>query len=224
MYLTDCFMELIAYVAYFKKNVESRQPPYEQVKADIMRLVSQSDTWAKKGLFPQEDYDLARFAVCAWTDEMILGSTWNYTFLWQREQLQRFYYNTTEAGEEVFDRLNALGMHQRSVREVYYLCLALGFKGRFIHPGDDFLLEQVKASNLQILMGSSLGLPTLEKEDLFPDAYPLKGRELKKYRHKFHFSFFTICLVVGPVMIFCVFYAFYWLFLNNIADKAIRLG
>ena len=57
MRLTDCFAELVAYVAYFLKTVDSRQPPFDQVKADIQRLISESQHTANDGNFPQEDYD-----------------------------------------------------------------------------------------------------------------------------------------------------------------------
>lgn len=65
MHLSDCFMQLVAYMAYFLKTAGQRQPPYEQVKADILRLLGQSESYVKKGIFPQEDYNLARFAVSA---------------------------------------------------------------------------------------------------------------------------------------------------------------
>src|SRR4030065_678377 len=74
MHLTDCFMPLVAYVAYFQKTAATQQPSYDQVKADILRLLSQSEGWVKKGVFTQEDYDAARFALCAWVDEGILNS------------------------------------------------------------------------------------------------------------------------------------------------------
>jgi type VI secretion system protein ImpK len=126
-------MDLVAYVAYFTRRAGSRQPPFEQVKGDIQRLLSDSQKKMSQGHFSQEDYDLARFAIVAWADETILSSDWNSKDKWQREQLQRIYYQTTDAGEIFFDRLNSIGPHQRDVREVYYLCLALGFKGRYIH-------------------------------------------------------------------------------------------
>lgn len=43
MHLTDCFMDLVAYVAYFLRTVTTKQPPYEQVKADVLRLLTQSE-------------------------------------------------------------------------------------------------------------------------------------------------------------------------------------
>jgi len=41
MYLSDCFMQLVAYFTLFLKNVD-RQPPFETVQGDIQRLLSLS--------------------------------------------------------------------------------------------------------------------------------------------------------------------------------------
>jgi type VI secretion system protein ImpK len=217
--LTDCFIDLFAYTAYFIRSVAHKQPPYEQVKADVIRTLSESDQCLKRNIVSPEDYDLARFAVCAWVDEVILMSTWQEKEHWKREQLQRIYYRTTDAGEEFFDRLNGLGFHQRDVREVYYLCLALGFMGRYCKPGDEYLLGQVKASNLKLLMGSSVGLPTVEKTDLFPDAYQ-RGDELPVIqKSRFSLNVVNLVCLLGPLVLFGILYLIYNFTLNSISDN-----
>ena len=222
MHLTDCFMHLIIYLCYFRKNVELRQPPYEQVRADVLRFLSESETCMKEGGFSRDDYELARFMVCAWVDEVVLGSSWNQRNLWQREQLQRVFYNTVEAGEEAFEKLNALGFHQSLVREVFYLCLALGFKGRFIHPGDEYLLDQLKVSNLKLLMGSSVGSLSLERVELFSDGYPTGGVEITPPKRKFRFSVPVIIGLVGPVALLGILYLIYRFALSGIAENFLR--
>lgn len=218
MRLTDCFMELVAYTAYFIKTVAQKQPPYDRVKADVLRTLAQSEDCLKKDVFPHDDYDLARFAICAWVDEAILNSPWKEKDQWKREQLQRVYYRTTDAGEEFFERLNGLGLHQRDVREVYFLCLALGFMGRYCHPGDEYLLGQVKASNLKLLLGSSIGIPSLERADLFPEAYQTGTGEPLIQRRGFSFSMITLGCLLGPVLLFAVLYFVYNFALNNIVE------
>ena len=216
-------MDLVAYVVYFLKTAAANQPPYEQVKADILRLLTQSENCVKRGLFSQEDYDLARFMVCAWVDEAILNSTWSQKSQWQREQLQRLYYHTLDAGEEAFERLNALGLHQRDVREVYYLCLALGFMGRYHHKGDEFLLEQLKTSNLKLLMGSSVGLPSLERAELFPEALPVESAEIGPQKRKFRFSPFTIACMIGPVIVFGLLFFIYHFALSGVGENLLKV-
>jgi type VI secretion system protein ImpK len=219
MRLTDCFTEVVTYVAYFLKTVATRQPPFDQVKTDIQRLISESEDCLKDGAFLQEDYEQARFAICAWVDEAILSSLWEEKGRWQGEQLQRLYYHTADAGEIFFERLNALGPHQRDVREVYYLCLALGFIGRYCHEGDEYLLEQLKTSNLKVLTGSSVGLPSLERGELFPEAYPVESDEIGPKKAKLRFSAFALVCLGVPVALYSVLFLIYHFVLNNIGEN-----
>jgi type VI secretion system protein ImpK len=216
MRLSDCFVELIAYVAYFLEGLQQNQPPFEKVKGDVQRLVAKSEECVPKGSISQEDYDQARFAIWAWADESILNSSWEEKSKWLGEQLQRLYFQTTDAGEEFFERLNRLSPHQREVREVYYLCLAMGFTGRYCHEGDDYLLEQLKTSNLKLLSGSSVGLPSLERGELFPEAYPVEPVESDVRRKRFQFSPFTLAALGGPILLFSVLFLIYRFVLNGI--------
>lgn len=212
-------MELLAYVTYFLKSVKTRQPSFDQVRADIDRLVTNCDARAGEGNISRDDYDLARFAVFAWIDEGILNSEWNEREQWQRKQLQRIHFQTTDAGESFFERLNGLGPHQRDVREVFYLCLAMGFTGRYIHEGDDFLLEQLKSSNLKVLMGSSVGLPSLEKGELFPEAYTQSSDSVAPKGSRWNLSL-TMLLGIGfPVILFGILFFIYLFVLSNITEN-----
>ncbi|MHC4269244.1 MAG: DotU family type IV/VI secretion system protein [Planctomycetota bacterium] len=223
MRLTDCFMGLIAYTVYFQRTVAVKQPNYEEVRNDVLRLLTQSEDCFKKGSFSQEDYDQARFVICAWVDEVILNSGWDKKSQWQKEQLQRVYYNTAGAGEEVFERLNNLGLHQRDVREVYYFCLALGFVGRYCNKGDDVLLEQLKTSNIKLLMGSSVGLPSLEMAELFPGAYPTETAEMKPQKQKFSFSIPAIICMVAPPCLFGVLFLIYRFALSGAGENILKV-
>lgn len=222
MHLTDCFIELMAYVTYFSRTAATKQPAYEQVKADMLRLLTKSEECVRKGWFSQEDYDQARFMICAWADESILASKWQHRGQWQREQLQRIFYNTTEAGEEVFERLNRLAFHQKDVRELYYLCLSLGFKGRFLKPEDEYLLEQLQSSNLKLLLGGSPSVPSLEKTDLFPEAYPAGTADLAYQKKKFQFSVTSMAALAAPVLIFGLLFVIYRFSLSGIAEHVLR--
>ncbi|MGD9157593.1 MAG: DotU family type IV/VI secretion system protein [Desulfobacteraceae bacterium] len=223
MRIVDCFMELMAYGAYFLKTVKTKQPSFEQVKTEIDGLIVQADTCLQEKNIPVEDKDHARFAVFAWVDEIILNSVWDYKDQWMGNQLQRLHFQTTGAGELFFDRLNSLGPHQGHVREVYYLCLALGFTGRYIQEGDDFLLEQLKTSNLKILLGSSIGLPSLDKGELFPGAYPEEQDTLDSQPLKKRMSPATITGIVSPVVLFLILFIIYQFILGNIGDNLLGL-
>lgn len=220
MPLVDCFIELIAYVSYFLKDVSTRPTSLEQVKTDVTHLIGKSQDSFHKNNLPQEDFDLARFAVFAWIDEAILSSDWQEKGKWQSEQLQRTYYQTTEGGELFFDKLNKLGPGQSQVREVYYLCLALGFTGRYCNHGDEFLLEQLKNSNLKLL-GGSPDLRSLEQESLFPDAY-LQDRTVQPHsKGKQRFSPGVLLGATVPVLLYGVLFFIYRFVLDNVGESFI---
>ena len=221
MRLSDCFMEMIAYITFVTRNGENAPLSYEQVRSNMQRLIARSETYLESGQFSVEDFNLARFAVFAWVDESILASRWEGRRQWQREQLQRQYYQTADAGELFFERLNAIGPHQRDVREVYFLCLALGFSGQYCNEGDDFLLEQLRTSNLKLLTGSSVGIPSLEKEDLFPSAYPLQGAGAPVEMRKERWSRFSLLCAGTPVVLFGLLFLIYKFILGNIAGNLI---
>jgi type VI secretion system protein ImpK len=216
MRLIDCFIDIIAYITYLVKSGAKKQPSFDQVKADIQRLITKSQRYLEDGTVPREDYDLARFAVFAWVDEAIMNSSWDGRTQWQREQLQRLYYQTTDAGEIFFERLNTIGPHQRDVREVYYLCLAMKFTGQYCNPGDEYLLEQLKTSNLKLLTGSSLGIPSLDKRELFPEAYPVESAEAGPLKAKSRFSPLTLICIFSPVVIYGILFLIYRFVLDNI--------
>lgn len=224
MRLTDLFMELIAYVAYFNKSAAGKPRPYEQVNADILRLMTDIENAVARGHFNQEDFEMAQFAVVAWINETILSSDWQDKDKWRTQplQLKKRTFNMAIAGEKFFKYLNAIGPHQREVREIYYLCLAMGFKGQYHHEGDDFLLDQLKTSNLKTLLGSSVGIPSLENGDLFPEAYPAETETTSASRTASHMSKFTLVCFGIPVALFAGLYLIYTFILSNVGDNLFK--
>jgi type VI secretion system protein ImpK len=214
-------MEIIAYASHVAGSESAGQLSFEQVQSTIRRLIGQSEGFLQQYRFAQEDYQLARFAVFAWVDETFLASRWEGRHRWQVEQLQRLYYHTADAGELFFDKLNTIGPHQRDVREVYYLCLCLGFTGQYCKEGDSFMLDQLRLSNLKVLTGSSMGVPTLEKEQLFPEAYPGIDSDAGVLPQKPQWSKFIIACAVAPVVLYGLLYAIYYFILGNIGNNLI---
>ncbi len=217
MHLSDYFIELVAYVNYFLRSEESQKLAGDQLKNNIQKLLSKSEDGLRKGEISTDDYDQARFAVCAWIDEALLNSAWPHKEVWIRQQLQRIYYNTTDAGEIFFDRLNSLGPHQLEVREIYYLCLALGFTGRYFN--DDYTLEQIKTASLKLLMGSSLGLPSLERVDLFPEAYPAGEADIDLSDGKRRSKWFIAACAAAPLALLITLFVTYCFILNNVGEN-----
>lgn len=221
MRFTDCFMELFAYVIGFRKTANEKQPPYEQVKEDINRLLAKTEECVKQGVFTQDDFNQARYPVCAWIDESILASTWTHRGLWPRDLLQRRFYNSAEAGEKFFERLNGLGAQQKEIREVYYMCLALGFKGRYV-GNEASALDQLKITNLKQLFGSSVGVPSIDKVELFPDAYPERTAPTGPKKWNSRYPMIMIAAVGGPIFLFTVLFLVYRFTLYGVGESILK--
>jgi type VI secretion system protein ImpK len=144
----ELFSELFAYVLLFEQThlQAGAQPPYEQVRRDITTLLEQQKAAAKRQGMLEQDFQDACFAVIAWVDETILKlSTWQHHSTWNAFPLQQEYYQIRTAGEDLFERLERLRPDQQEVREVYYLCLGLGFNGQyFLGLEDELKLNQIR--------------------------------------------------------------------------------
>jgi type VI secretion system protein ImpK len=83
------------------------------------------------------------FALVAFLDETVLSPQRDFPHRveWERSPLQLTHFQMNLAGEAFFERLEAAlreGEAGADVAEVYYVCLLLGFKGRY----NIYLLEE----------------------------------------------------------------------------------
>lgn len=176
-----CFIELFTYAALFEKTCAQKQRGHAEVHAQISQLLAASAKLSTDSGIDPRDYDDARFAVCAWLDEMLMNLPWTHRNEWQRSLLQTELYATTNAGEEFFERLNRLGKNQNHIREIYFMCLCLGFMGRYCHPGDEILLGQLKLSNINELLGSRASMDYYSRDVMFNCAYESLGSERSRF-------------------------------------------
>jgi type VI secretion system protein ImpK len=219
MRLADCFTDMISYTLLLLKK-QGEPIPFDQAVSHIDRLVHDSEALFEKSGITREDYDLARFAVFAWIDESIMRSTWEGRRQWQGHQLQRRFFQTADAGELFFQKLNMIGLHQNPVREVYYICLVLGFTGQYHRQGDEMLLDQLRISNLKLLTGSSMDLPDMSRITLFPKAY-VKEQDSEDSAGSQRFSWITLAVFLAPAGFYGLLFLVYTFVLNNVGQTLI---
>lgn len=223
MHLSSSFIDLMAYVSNLMKTLETKQPSYEEVMANIHQLFSESEQKMPATSATREEYNQARFAVCAWIDETILNSCWQHRHLWLNEELQRLHYNTSDAGDKFFERLESLGPYEREVREVYYLCLALGFAGRYCQPGDTYHLQQIAESNLKILLTNPSTVQSLEESGLVPEASACGNKASNTLRNRSFSCPANLVWLLAPVLLFWVLYLIYSFTLSGISDNFLKM-
>lgn len=123
---------------------------------------------AREAGYGETDVDEALFAVTAWADEILLALPWEGAAQWQRHLLQRRYFNVANAGIVFFERLDKLTSEQLPVREVYTLCLGMGFGGRYAYDRNQNVLTSVKRANLALLLQRAGGSPSRPGKLIFP--------------------------------------------------------
>ena len=105
-------------------------------RAQIWAAVKTANDQARNRGYSQEDIELATFAVIAYVDESILNLRHPIFADWPRQPLQEERYGHHVAGDVFFQNLQKLllrtdSMPLADLLEVYYLCLMLGFAGRY---------------------------------------------------------------------------------------------
>jgi type VI secretion system protein ImpK len=84
----------------------------------------------------------AKYAFCAAVDEIILRSSFAIRDAWSRRPLQLILFGDQLAGENFFDRLEALrtrGSAHLQALEVFHMCLLMGFQGKYLIEGPEKL-------------------------------------------------------------------------------------
>jgi type VI secretion system protein ImpK len=102
----------------------------------MREALKSADQEARKRNYSADAIQLAIFAVVAFLDESILNSRNPLFADWPRKPLQEELFGTHMAGEVFFQNLQKLLGHTDSpdladLLEVYYLCVLLGFGGRY---------------------------------------------------------------------------------------------
>lgn len=80
-----------------------------------------------------DDIVEAQYALVALLDEVLVRAPWVGQGEWRIKPLQLLRFNENTAGENFFRRLQTLEgqPHRVHVLQIYYLCMAVGFQGRF---------------------------------------------------------------------------------------------
>ena len=137
----------------------------EAFRANIRGLLKKAGQEAAERGYAGEDTRVATFAVVALLDETVL-SLGNPVFHdWQRAPLAIELYGMGVAGEIFFSSLDRLLARKDSTTladllEVYYLCLLLGFGGRYGRGGSADLRDYTNrvGDRIRQIRGASLPL------------------------------------------------------------------
>lgn len=134
----DCFEAVIQLRQAEAAAVPGVEVLHHRLRREVDEVLRRA---AALGFSHQDAQDIA-YALVALVDERVLAMHDAYRQFWMSNLLQLHYFNENQAGDGFFTRLHALrkDAHRAEVLRVYYLCLVLGFQGRYAVRGDELEL------------------------------------------------------------------------------------
>ncbi|AQU85214.1 type IV secretion protein DotU [Halomonas sp. 'Soap Lake  len=159
----------------------------------------------------EQGYDRAtllayRYVLCSFIDEAVMGMPWGRQSTWAEHSLLTRFHNETWGGEKVFSILARLQQEPQRYRDMLafiYLCLCLGFEGRYrvrSHGREEY--EQI----VRALGDQLAGLEQPVEETL---THPLENVVQGRQRRTTVFPTWGIFALFSVAMV-AVYFAFSW--------------
>lgn len=138
-------------------NAGMTAPPQgEELRERALRAFRQFETDAAAAGVSAEQVRAAHYILCASLDDVVLSYNWGQASVWSVQSLVATFHQEVKSGDRFFDVL--AGMQKDPGRwkdslEVVYLCLALGFQGRYrLSPRGASELERIREGLYQLLV------------------------------------------------------------------------
>jgi type VI secretion system protein ImpK len=163
--------DLFGYLLLFQQAPDSHRPDLPALRSHVLGLLETFAKAPEAQAAASGDLEEARFALVAWADEMVLRTSWPGRDQWEREPLQLQLFGTNRAGDEFYDHLARLRPEQTAAREIFFVCLALGFEGGYV--GRDAERRGLISQQYEMLRVAGRALDATQEEFLFPTAYDL---------------------------------------------------
>lgn len=130
--LTDSAARLLALIGRLKMTAHHNDVGglHRQVTQEIQSFENNA---RNRGAAP-EAVLAGRYALCASIDEAVLNTPWGSTSVWSSQSMLSTFHQETGGGEKFFQILERIVLEPAKnidLLELYSICLALGFEGRY---------------------------------------------------------------------------------------------
>ncbi|MCW5959880.1 MAG: type IVB secretion system protein IcmH/DotU [Pyrinomonadaceae bacterium] len=131
--------------------------PSNELRPQIAQMLTEFEKRAERYRFNHKIVQVSKFALASFVDETVLTNNFPLRDEWEKYPLQLEYFGEQLAGNKFFDKLKAM-LKQMQVTadavEVYYVCMLLGFKGRYgVYEQEKLLAIMQKTANELVKAG-----------------------------------------------------------------------
>ncbi len=100
---------------------------------------------AEERLGAGAEWQLAKYAICAWIDARLIEAPWIGAQWWQNNSLEVKYFGRREASTDFFRRaIDAQGLPRFDCLEVFHTAVVLGFRGFYAQRDSKVLAKALR--------------------------------------------------------------------------------
>ena len=120
-------------------NRDDKPSPQDE-RLRIRTLIDQAEALLGAG----SEWQLAKYALASWADEMLVDAPWSGRDWWSNNVLEMELFNTRQCYDQFYVQAKeASTLPQRDALEVFYVCVVLGFRGLYRDP--EFSRQTIQA-------------------------------------------------------------------------------
>jgi type VI secretion system protein ImpK len=123
--------------------------PSNELRPRVASMFQDFEKRAERYRYDTKIIQVSKFALAAFVDEAVLTNNFPLREQWERHALQLEYFGEQLAGNKFYEKLEAMLGHMYTTKdavEVYYVCMLLGFKGRYAVYEQEKLLSTMQTT------------------------------------------------------------------------------
>lgn len=157
---------LFALVSRIRNRAQHPDP--ETLRRSVVAEVRGFEAKALQSGVDARDVKVARYAICATLDDVVLNTPWGGQSVWAQQSMVATFHKEVVGGDRFFDLLARLEQEPTSnidLLEFIYMCLTLGFEGRLRVEGNGQEKHMNIRAGLARIISQCRGVP---ERDLSP--------------------------------------------------------
>lgn len=131
--------------------------PSNELRPQVAAMLADFEKRAERYRFNHKIVQVAKFALASFVDETVLTNNFPLRDEWEKYALQLEYFGEQLAGNKFFEKLDAMLKQIETTQdavEIYYVCMLLGFKGRYgVYEKEKLLAIMQTTANALVKVG-----------------------------------------------------------------------
>lgn len=133
-------------------------PFHDAVNVLRERLIEGIQTFESQTLgksISRNQVEIAKYLICSLLDETVLNTPWGSQSGWGHNSLSSLFYKDVSGGKEFFQILNRIKQQpteNKALLELAYLCLSLGFEGKYRYTNNGLMTLERERQEVFLLV------------------------------------------------------------------------